>query len=65
MIRPCKNGGTATLHPAEIDQVRDWNLDDCLQIVPDAVLVTDENGRAVYLNHAAENLTGWIFPAIR
>ena len=61
MTRPCKNSGIATLHPAEIDPVSKLELlEACLQRVPDAVLVTDENGRAVYLNHAAENLTGWI-----
>jgi diguanylate cyclase (GGDEF)-like protein/PAS domain S-box-containing protein len=61
MTRPCKKSGIATLHPAEVDPVSRLELlDACLQIVPDAVLVTDENGRAVYLNHAAENLTGWI-----
>jgi diguanylate cyclase (GGDEF)-like protein/PAS domain S-box-containing protein len=61
MTRPCKNGGITTLHQAEVDPVSRLELlDACLQVVPDAVLVIDENGRAVYLNHAAENLTGWI-----
>jgi diguanylate cyclase (GGDEF)-like protein/PAS domain S-box-containing protein len=61
MTHPCKNSGIATLHPAEVDPaLRLELLDACLQIVPDAVLVTDENGRAVFLNRAAENLTGWI-----
>jgi diguanylate cyclase (GGDEF)-like protein/PAS domain S-box-containing protein len=60
MTRPCKNSAIATLHLPEVDPVSRMELlDACLQIVPDAVLVTDENGRAVYLNHAAESLTGW------
>ncbi|MDP9008438.1 MAG: diguanylate cyclase [Pseudomonadota bacterium] len=34
-------------------------MDACLHALPDAVLVTDQDGRAVYLNQAAENLSGW------
>jgi diguanylate cyclase (GGDEF)-like protein/PAS domain S-box-containing protein len=61
MTRPVQSGGIATLHPLEeVDALpRLELLEACLQAVPDAVLVLDENGRAVYLNHAAEDLSGW------
>ena len=60
MICPVKSEGIATLHPPDVDTVpRLELLDACLRAVPDAVLVLDENGRAVYLNQAAEDLSGW------
>src|ERR1700723_2402223 len=60
MICPVKSEGIATLHPPDVDTVPRFELlDACLRAVPDAVLVLDENGRAVYLNQAAEDLSGW------
>jgi PAS domain S-box-containing protein len=59
MIRPCI-GGIATLHPPDVDPLPEVDLlQACLQAVPDAVLVSDESGSAVYLNRAAETLSGW------
>src|ERR1700679_2152719 len=60
MTRLVQSGWIATLHPLDVDTLpRLELLDACLQAVPDAVLVSDVNGRAVYLNHAAEDLSGW------
>ncbi|HSZ09175.1 MAG TPA: diguanylate cyclase [Steroidobacteraceae bacterium] len=60
MTCPVKSEGIATLHPLDVDTVPRLELmDACLQAASDAVLVLDENARAVYLNHAAEDLSGW------
>jgi|GEM_PF-4546717 len=60
MTRPVKSKGVATLRPPDVEALpRVELLDACLQAVPDAVVVLDENRKAVYMNRAAESLSGW------
>jgi diguanylate cyclase (GGDEF)-like protein/PAS domain S-box-containing protein len=60
MICPVKSEGIAMARPSGMGTLpRVELLDACLQAVPEAVLVMDENGKALYLNRAAESLSGW------
>ena len=43
----------------EARTILDTTLCDVLELVPDAVLITDQHGRIVHLNRLAEQLFGY------
>ena len=49
-----------TLYRHDIEKNCDQLISTMLENIDDALIATDENGKIRFMNHTAENLTGWI-----